>query len=181
MAPLPALEDNTVQPLLRCQLARKSSQAFIVLTHRRNASRRWAGNRWSTFLRILQTASFVALNPVRSSIGFNQINRRHRRFILSNRFQQGPFKQESFIIYIRLVQRIGTLFIQPDPQQLLRVVPFVDRGGGIDTFKALLADQFRPPGTGKRRRDRCLAHPGLTLDQERPLRLSINARVVASS
>ena len=76
---------TTAQHLLRCpRLGYESPQAFIALTHRRNASRLWAGSRWSTFLRMLQTASFVASNPVRSSIGFNQINRRQRRFSFLN-------------------------------------------------------------------------------------------------
>src|ERR1019366_4432343 len=54
-------------------------------------------------------------------------------------------------------------------QQLTRVVPFVDRLGGVDSLVALQADQLAAGPTGQHPGQLGLADAGLTLEEQWPL------------
>ena len=61
--------------------------------------------------------------------------------------------------------------VQLDVQELLLVVPLVERGGGVEPFVALQADQVGLEHARHDLGDLGLAHAGVAFDQQRLLRL----------
>jgi len=93
-------------------------------------------------------------------------HRRPRAVVLERREQRaldevvGP---EQALLLERLAARLG----EPDPQQLPRVVPLVERLRGVDALEALQAHERRVEQLGQRLRRLRLADAGLALEQQR--------------
>ena len=67
----------------------------------------------------------------------------------------------------RAVDRAAAVLLQPDVQELLRVVPLVERGGGVEPLVALEPDQVSLEHRRQHLGDLGLADAGVPLDQER--------------
>ena len=79
--------------------------------------------------------------------------------------QQRPLHQEALVVELADVAplRLGHAHVQ----QLLRVVPLVQRLRGVEPLVALQADQLAPEHVGERLRDLRLPHARLALERER--------------
>ena len=69
-------------------------------------------------------------------------------------------------IVLRLTRRTPPALAELDVQELLLVVPLVERGGGVESLVALQADEIGLQHPGHDLRDLRLAHAGVAFDEE---------------
>ena len=94
------------------------------------------------------------------------VDQQHRRLLAPDRGQQRPGEQELVgeDVVVGLVPRLVTSGL--DPQQLLLVVPLVERPGLVETLVALEPDQLRARRAGDRLGQLGLAHTCRPLDEQ---------------
>jgi len=100
------------------------------------------------------------------------VDEQHRRAIgPRDRAQQRTLEQECLTENLRLAltRARGTpaRLLQLDVQELLRVVPLVERGGHVEPLVALEANELRVERTREDFRDFGLADAGMSFDEQR--------------
>jgi len=88
------------------------------------------------------------------------------RTVGSDRGEQRAGEQELLGEHVVAGRVPGLALRRRDAQQLLGVVPLVERAGLVDALVALQAHQARPGGLGDRPRELGLADPGRALHQQ---------------
>ena len=99
------------------------------------------------------------------------VDEQHDRLVGPDRLEQRPGQQERLGEDVRLDRRpVGLVLpVGLDPQQLLLVVPLVQRLGLVEPLVALQPDEPRAGDLGHRLGQLGLADPGRALDQHRLL------------
>ena len=97
------------------------------------------------------------------------VNEQHRRALLHDRFEQRTFDEIGLAEDLGLagLDRTFRVLGQLHVQQLLGVVPLVQRAGGVDALVALQADEPRVQHLGQDLRTFRLPDAGRTFDQQR--------------
>ena len=106
-------------------------------------------------------------------VGFvDLVDQQHHGLLRADGLEQRPF-QQVFVAEQRAGQRFPVLgvHIHLNGQQLLLVVPLVERLAFVQPLVALQPHQFPVKGGGHDLRHLCLAHTGCALDQQGPAQL----------
>jgi len=112
------------------------------------------------------------MTTIGGSAAVELVDQQHRRAVRVRleRLQKRPLDQEAFAedaVADRLFRLAGS-FSQPDFDHLPLVVPFVDRGGGIEAFVTLQPHQLAAERGGNDFRDFGLADARRAFDKQRP-------------
>ena len=95
------------------------------------------------------------------------VDQQHHRLGAGDRLHQRPLEQELLAEDVAVDLLPAGLAAGLDPQQLLAVVPLVERLGLVEPLVALQADQLAAAGAGERLGQLGLADPRRALDQDR--------------
>ena len=96
------------------------------------------------------------------------VDEQHRRALLE-RLQDRPGDEEAPVVQRGLERGgVGSVAGRAQVQDLPREVPVVERLAGVDALVALQPHEPRPGDLGQRLRERGLADPRVTLQEQRP-------------